>query len=79
MTQYLLSIYQPDVDPPLPDVLAEIMRDVEAVRDELRAAGAWVFSGGLDAPGTATVIHARREGMPMTDGRTRRARSRSAA
>jgi hypothetical protein len=31
MKQYLLSIYQPDSDPPPADVLAEIMRDVRAV------------------------------------------------
>ena len=40
MKQYLLSIYQPDGDPPRADVLAEIMRDVRAVEEELRSAGA---------------------------------------
>ncbi len=35
MKQYLLSIYQPDSDPPPADVLAEIMRDVRAVDEEL--------------------------------------------
>lgn len=68
MKQYLLSIYQPDGDPPSADVLASIMRDVDAVRDELRSAGAWVFSGGLHGPSTATVINPRRQDMPMTDG-----------
>lgn len=68
MKQYLLSIYQPDGEPPAADVLEEIMRDVDAVREEMRAAGAWVFSGGLHPPSTATVVHPRREGMPMTDG-----------
>ena len=68
MKQYLLSIYQPDGDPPSADVLTQIMRDVDAVRDELRSAGAWVFSGGLHEPSTATVIHPRRLDMPMTDG-----------
>jgi hypothetical protein len=68
MKQYLLSIYQPDGDPPPADVLAEITRDVRAVDEELRSAGAWVFSGGLHAPSTATVVHPRRDGIPMTDG-----------
>ena len=68
MKRYLLSIYQPDGDPPPADVLAEIVRDVRAVDEELRSAGAWVFSGGLHAPSTATVIHPRREEVPMTDG-----------
>lgn len=68
MKQYLLSIYQPDGDPPPVDVLEKVMRDVRAVDDELRAAGAWVFSGGLHAPGTATVLDPRSDEMPMTDG-----------
>ena len=68
MKQYLLSIYQPDVDPPPPDELEEVMRNVRAVRNEMRAAGAWVFSGGLHAPSTATVINPREETIPMTDG-----------
>ena len=68
MKQYLLSIYQPDGDPPPAAVLAEIMRDVRAVDEELRSAGAWVFSGGLHAPGTATVLDPRPEEVPMTDG-----------
>jgi len=68
MKQYLLSIYQPDGGPPPAEMLAEIMRDVRAVDEELRSAGAWVFSGGLHAPSTAAVVHPRREEMPMTDG-----------
>lgn len=68
MKQYLLSIYQPDSDPPPADVLAEIMRDISAVREELRSAGAWVFSGGLHAPSTATVLRPRQQEMLMTDG-----------
>jgi hypothetical protein len=68
MKQYLLSIYQPDGDPPPPAVLAQITRDVLAVDQELRSTGAWVFSDGLHPPSTATAVDPRREGMPMTDG-----------
>ena len=68
MSQYLLSIYQPDGDPPPADVLAVIARDLEVLRGELEAAGAWVFAGGLEEPGTARVIQPRREKVPMTDG-----------
>ncbi|MGW4471672.1 YciI family protein [Nonomuraea sp. NPDC004354] len=68
MKQYLLSIYQPDGEPPAPDVLAAIMRDVDAWDRELRAAGAWVFTGRLHAAGTATVIR-HKDGEPLlTDG-----------
>jgi hypothetical protein len=68
MKRYLLSIYQPDGDPPPADVLAKIARDVRAVDEQLRAAGAWVFSGGLHAPSTATVLNPRSDELPMTDG-----------
>lgn len=68
MKQYLLSIYQPDGDPPPADVLERIARDVQAVNQELHEAGAWVFSGGLHAPSSATVIDPRSDALPMTDG-----------
>lgn len=68
MKQYLLSIYQPDGDPPPPEVLETIAADVGAVQEEMRAAGAWVFSGGLHPASTATVLNPRQAGMPMTDG-----------
>ncbi|NGP04131.1 hypothetical protein G6038_01265 [Rhodococcus sp. 14C212] len=68
MTQYLLSIYQPDGDPPPPEFLDPIMRDVEAVDAEMRAAGAWVFAGGLHPPGTATVLRLEGDGILTTDG-----------
>ena len=57
MKQYLLSVLQPEGGvPPAPEALQKIMRDVRAVRDEMKSAGAWVFSGGLHGPGTATVL-----------------------
>jgi hypothetical protein len=68
MKQYLLSIYQPDGAPPPPDALERISRDVLAVRDEMRAAGAWVFTAGLHPASSATVVDPRRDGIPMTDG-----------
>ncbi|HEY2764744.1 MAG TPA: YciI family protein [Pseudonocardiaceae bacterium] len=68
MTQYLLSIYQPDGDPPPAEVLDPIMRDVEAVNAELRAAGAWVFAGGLHPPSTATVVRLKDGDVLTTDG-----------
>lgn len=68
MKQYLLSIYQPDGDPPPADELAIIVRDLAALRDELQAAGVWVFAGGLEEPGTSRVVHPRRKDTPMTDG-----------
>ena len=68
MTQYLLSVYQPDGDPPPPEVLGPIMLKVHALRDELKAAGAWVFSGGLFPPSTATVVRVAQGDVLVTDG-----------
>jgi hypothetical protein len=68
MKQYLLSIYQPDGDLPAPELLQKIADDVQAVREEMRTAGAWVFTGGLHTPSTATVLKPRGDEMPMTDG-----------
>ena len=68
MKQYLLSIYQPDGEPPAPDALQAVMRDVNAVRQEMKAAGAWVFSAGLHPPATATVVQVRNGQMLTTDG-----------
>lgn len=68
MKQYLLSIYQPDGDPPPPAVLEKVMRDVEALNRELKAAGAWVFVAGLHPPSTATVVRLQDGEVFTTDG-----------
>jgi hypothetical protein len=68
MPQYLLSIYQPDGNPPPPEILDPIMRDMERVREEMKAAGAWVFSGALHLASTATVIRLRDNEPMITDG-----------
>ncbi|HEX9033347.1 MAG TPA: YciI family protein [Streptosporangiaceae bacterium] len=68
MQQYLLSMYQPDGEPPPPEVLEPIMREVAAWRDELRAAGAWVFTAGLHPASTATVLRYADGGVLTTDG-----------
>ena len=70
MKQYLLSIYQPDGPPP-PEVAArmdQIMADVNALVQEAKAAGAWVFNGALHAPSTATVVRLEHADMLTTDG-----------
>jgi len=67
MKLYLLSVYQPDGDPPPPEFLEPIMREVHALQEELKAAGAWVFSGG-HAPGTATVLRVKDGDVVTTDG-----------
>ncbi len=68
MTQYLLSVYQPDGAPP-PDVdLGQIMADLDVLNDELRSSGAWVFTGGLHQASSATVVRVAEGETLMTDG-----------
>ncbi len=74
MAHYLLSVYTPaDGTPPAPDELEAIMARVDTFQAELRSAGAWVFSGGLEAPDTATVLRCTGSGADgddvlLTDG-----------
>ena len=68
MKQYLLSVYQPDGPVPPPEVLGRIMKDVTAVRDEMKAQGAWVFTAGLHPASTATVVRVKDGQDLMTDG-----------
>jgi hypothetical protein len=63
--QYLLSIYQPDGGVPDAETMARITADLHRLNEELRESGSWVFTGGLHAPSSATVVRA--DGM-ITDG-----------
>lgn len=68
MRQYLLSIFQPPGEMPDHEALVAIMAEVGALNDEMRAAGAWVFGNGLEAPDTATVLRADGGDVLVTDG-----------
>jgi hypothetical protein len=68
MKQYLLSIYQPDGPPPPEVDLAGVMKDVDALTREMKAAGAWVFAGGLHLSSTATVVRIKEDDVVITDG-----------
>jgi hypothetical protein len=68
MTQYLLSIYQPDNPAPDPEFLEPIMRDLEVLNHEMQAAGAWVFAGGLHPAESATVLRPNGGQILVTDG-----------
>jgi hypothetical protein len=68
MTQYLLSMYQPEGPVPAPEVLRPIMAELDSLRSELQSRGAWVFAGGLHAPGAATVVRSQDGEVLLTDG-----------
>jgi len=68
MTRYLLSINQPDGPPPPSVDLKKVMRDVDVVIRDMKAAGAWVFNGALYPASTATVLRRQAGELLMTDG-----------
>jgi hypothetical protein len=62
MTTYLISLFQPEGPAPTPEELdlTQVMADLEVVNDDIRAAGGWVFAGGLADPASATTVRATR-------------------
>jgi len=70
MTQYLLSVVTPSAgaEPPSPEQLEAIMARVGQLQTDMRTAGVWVFSGGLEAPSTATVLRPSGDEVLLVDG-----------
>jgi hypothetical protein len=68
MSQYLLSIYQPDGPAPAPEFLEPIMRDLATLNREMQEAGAWVFAAGLHPAESATVLRPAEGEILITDG-----------
>ena len=68
MKQYLLSIYQPEGPPPSPELLEPVMRALDALNEEMKAAGVWVFAAALHQPDTSTVVRADGDDLLVTDG-----------
>ena len=60
MPHYLLSVcYPAGATPPEPAALDAIMARVAALNTDMRAAGVWVFGGGLHDPASSTVVVGR--------------------
>ena len=69
MKKYLLAVYQPGAgEVPPRDVLDKIMQDVRDIREDMKASGAWVFSGGLNSPNTAVVLRPSGRNVLTMDG-----------
>ena len=62
--QYLISV----IDNRTNSGTAEEAVAIDAFNERLQADGHWVFAGGLNAPGTATVIDNRGGENLVTDG-----------
>ncbi len=69
MTQYLLSVYfDESAELPSDEDMKKIYADVDALNQEIKAEGAWVFGGGLHPASTATVVRANAGDILTTDG-----------
>jgi hypothetical protein len=69
MPQYLLSVIHPEItDTPPADEMQAAYAAVGAFNEEVQAAGAWVFAGGLTPPSSATTVRVVDGEIVTTDG-----------
>jgi hypothetical protein len=69
MKQYMLAVHTVEGEATPSDEQMQIaFAQVDKVNAELRAAGAWVFGGGLLPPDSATVVRVTNGATTMTDG-----------
>ncbi len=68
MKHYLLSLYQPVGEVLEQEFLAPVMEKLARINRDIHAAGAWVFTGGLHQPDTATVERPDEREPLITDG-----------
>ena len=71
MTRYLLSVHTVEGearDPMTDEEMQQTYKQVLLIEEEMKSAGAWVFSGRLHEPDTATVVHHSDGDVLTTDG-----------
>jgi hypothetical protein len=69
MQQYLLAVHSVEDAPTRSAADTQTAYgQVDKVNNELQAAGAWVFAGGLLPPDSATVVRVENGTTTMTDG-----------
>jgi hypothetical protein len=71
MAHYLLSAHSApgeDRAPMTDEEIQQMTAHVGALEEEMRSAGAWVFTGRLHGPDTATVVRMEGGEVLMTDG-----------
>ena len=69
MPQYLLSVHNDDTSPyATTEEMNEAYAATGVVNDEMRAAGVYLFAGGLMPSTTATVVRAKDGALLHTDG-----------
>lgn len=71
MPRYLLSVHTADGEPRPPmteEQMQQSWRAIGALEEEIKSAGAWVFSGRLLEAATATVVRMADGKVVTTDG-----------
>jgi hypothetical protein len=69
MKEYMLAVHSVEGAPmPTEEAIQSSFARVDRVNEELRAAGGWVFAGGLLPPASATVVRVENGRTTMTDG-----------
>ena len=69
MSQYLLSVHMVEGEGyPSEEEMQQAFKDVDALNEDIKKAGAWVFAGGLEPADTATVVKEQGGDILTTDG-----------
>ncbi len=71
MAKYLLSVHSVEGqarDPMTAEEMQQLMERVGVLEEEMKSAGAWLFSGRLHEPDTATVVRVSEGEVLTTDG-----------
>src|SRR5438477_9216732 len=71
MAQYLLSMHsvEGEVSEPMTDEeMQQSMKRVQALEEEMRSTGTYLFGGALHGPDTATVVRVSQGDVLTTDG-----------
>jgi len=71
MTKYLLSVHsvEGEVGPPMTDEqMQQSWKQIQVLNEEMKSAGAWVFTGALHEPDTATVVRMSGGEVLTSDG-----------
>jgi hypothetical protein len=71
MTQYMLSVHTVEGEARAPmtdEEMQQSWKEIQTLNEELKSAGAWVFSARLHEPDTATVVRMSAGEVLTTDG-----------
>jgi hypothetical protein len=74
MTKYLLSVHsiesvEGEVGTPMTDEeMQQSWKQIQVLNEEMKSAGAWVFTGALHEPDTATLVRMSASEVLTSDG-----------